>query len=273
MTAETSLGRVLGGAQRCVFLSPHLDDVAFSCGALLRAVAAGAGRGGGNSTPLVATVFTAALAERMTLAARRSLRAEGREDVLELYEERRAEDVAVLRPTGAEVLHLGFVDAPFRRRPGRLAQRLGRLLPELGACYPTFRFDIARGRVSGADRPLALELAARLTDLLRERGATHVVAPLGVGRHVDHLLVREAARRAATRTGAQLVLYADYPYCLHHPVPETPGWGGPWRPQVWEHDLAAKAPLIAGYRTQTGLFSHREAPIVAERYLVPAQVV
>ena len=50
---------------------------------------------------------------------------------------------------GATAVHLGRRDALFRTRCAPAA--LGRVLPELVHCYPTFRFDIARGRVAGAE--------------------------------------------------------------------------------------------------------------------------
>ena len=87
------------------------------------------------------------------------------------------------------------------------------------------------------------------------QGATVLAAPIGVGGHVDHRLVRNAVARAA---GPRLCLwYEDLPYALEVP----PGWepdlvspltGGPLAAWLFAHDdhLAAKRRGLAHYRSQ-----------------------
>ena len=135
------------------------------------------------------------------------------------------------------------------------------MLPELDHRYPTFRFDIALGRVSRGDRELRETITAQVADLAR--GAV-VFAPLGVGRHVDHLL----ARAVGEHLGA--VLYADFPYTARDPAAEAQAAGGR-RPWAWADDLDAKRPVIAGYRTQVdALFPDGEIPLRPETYYAPA---
>jgi LmbE family N-acetylglucosaminyl deacetylase len=181
------VARVLHDGAPALFVSPHLDDAVLSCAALMRAMVA-------HAPVTVVTLFSAAAPGPHTRAARTFLRqcARGLGGATEwstLFRERCREDIAVLDGLGAHWVHLGHPDALFRRRrdPSGLLGRAGKLLPELDHRYPTFRFDIALGRVSRGDRELRETVTAEVADLAR---GSVVFAPLGVGRHVDHLLAR-----------------------------------------------------------------------------------
>jgi LmbE family N-acetylglucosaminyl deacetylase len=246
------VARVLHDGRPALFVSPHLDDAVLSCAALMRAIA-------GRSAVTVVTLFSDAAPPPHTRAARTFLRQCGASDADGLFIERRKEDVQVLDGLGVRHVHLGHPDALFRRRrdPWGVLRRAGRMLPELDHRYPTFRFDIALGRVSRGDGELLATVTDEVADL---RDGAVVFAPLGVGRHVDHLL----ARRLGERLGA--VLYADFPYTARDPAAEAVAAAGqtPW---AWTDDLAAKQPVIAGYRTQVdALFPDGEIPLRPETY-------
>jgi LmbE family N-acetylglucosaminyl deacetylase len=246
------IARVLHDGAPAVFVSPHLDDAVLSCAALMRAMA--------EVAPVtVVTLFSAAGEPPHTRAARTFLRQCGASDAAVLFAERRAEDVAVLDGLGVRHVHLGHPDALFRRRSDRsgLLRRAGRVLPELDHRYPTFRFDIDLGRVSRGDEQLRVEMTGQVAALAR--GAV-VFAPLGVGRHVDHLLARSVGEHL------RATLYADFPYTARDPDAEAVAAGelSGW---AWTADLAAKVPVIAGYRTQVdALFPGGEIPLRPETY-------
>ncbi|MDT7580378.1 MAG: hypothetical protein QOK35_1642 [Pseudonocardiales bacterium] len=250
------VARVLHDGAPALFVSPHLDDAVLSCAALMRAMA--------DRAPVtVVTLFSAAAPPPHTRAARTFLRQCGAAGSSTLFRERCREDIAVLDGLGVGWAHLGHADALFRRRHGSgLLHRAGRMLPELDHRYPTFRFDIALGRVSRGDDELLETITAQVADLAR--GAV-VFAPLGVGRHVDHLL----ARAVGEYLGA--VLYADFPYTARDPGAEVAAAAGR-RPWAWAEDLDAKRPAIAGYRTQVdALFPDGEIPLRPETYYAPAR--
>ncbi len=238
-----------GTAAAVLVLSPHLDDAVLSCGALLARLA-------GQQPITVATVFTAAAPPPWSLPARRHLRALGVPDADDCFAQRRAEDRDVLAGIGAVPVHLGFRDALFRR--GRV-----------GPAYPTFRFDAARGRVASCDAELAARVSARIAELARARAAGVVLAPLGVGRHVDHLITRRAARELAG--GVPVVYYSDFPYS-ETAAPE-PAFVRQARllPHPWLSGRAENASRIAGYRTQfAGLFPDGTVPTRPETYWIAA---
>jgi hypothetical protein len=92
-----------------------------------------------------------------------------------------------------------------------------------------------------------------------------VLAPLGVGRHVDHLLTRMLGERHPDRA----VYYSDFPYDRRCP---------PDRTFIADHGLlpvvvapaADKPALIRGYRTQAdALFPGGEIPVAPETYYLP----
>jgi hypothetical protein len=223
-------------------LSPHLDDAVLSCGALLAHLAP-------RLRITVVSVFTSAAPPPWSLPARRALRALGTSDAEELFRRRRAEDLEVLDELGAAAVHLGFADALFRRS--------GRGRP----AYRTFRFDAARGRVAGCDAGLAAAVGARFGGLARGLGAGLVLAPLGIGRHVDHLI----GRRAVAGCGLPCVYYSDFPYS-RTAWPEASFVRG-LVPYPWLHGRAENARRIAGYRTQfAGLFPGGRVPTWPEYY-------
>lgn len=108
------------------------------------------------------------------------------------YAGRRAEDARALALLGVEPIHLGLRDAPFR--------------------HPHFSSFTALLLERRAD-PEALEQAKRaIAELLARLQPERVYAPLGVGGHVDHRLVHDAARAVVPRE--QLTFYEDRPYAL-----------------------------------------------------------
>jgi len=104
---------------------------------------------------------------------------------------RRAEDSRALALLGAEAVHLGLLDAPERR---------GIPLDLKALCDDAV--------VDDAD---VAAVVSALTPVLWSLQPTRVLAPLGVGRHIDHRTVFEAARIAAPR---ELAFYEDRPYAF-----------------------------------------------------------
>lgn len=174
-----------------LLLSPHFDDVAFSCaGSLCQHIAAG-------QRALVVTVFAGPPASDLPLRPiHRSILPQ--DDVSgsglhALWQQRRVEDDAAMDVLGCGRLHWEFPDAIFRPGIDRWAQIWGR--------------EEADG--SG----LLLQLAERLLALWQRCGQPVLFAPLGVGSHIDHLLCFAAAKQVAA-AGAETWYYEELPYSL-----------------------------------------------------------
>ncbi|WP_426403055.1 PIG-L deacetylase family protein [Streptomyces sp. R-07] len=252
---------VLGSDVPILVLSPHLDDAVLSCGALL-------GWAGRRAPVTVATLFTEAAPPPYTRSARQYLKRTRAGDAEELFADRREEDRRVLELLGVDWRHVGLVDGLFRRlprvRPG--TERLARLLPELAHVYPTYRLHLARGRVAAHDAETLRDAGETIDALLPARSGGLVLAPLGVGGHADHVLVRTAAERS----GRRVVYYSDFPY--DQTAAADTEFTGRHRlvARAWERDLDRKAELIRGYRTQAeALFPGGRIPRAPEVYLLP----
>ncbi|GLY18691.1 PIG-L family deacetylase [Kineosporia rhizophila] len=241
-----------------IVLSPHLDDAALSCGSLIARAAI--------SQPVtVMTLFTSSTAGRVSLSARAFLRQCNARSASLLFEQRRAEDRVALRSIGVTGVHLGLADALFRQREkSRLLRIASRLVPELSCVYPTFRRHIDAGRVSPHDRPLLDALEKRI--LLASGKGDLVLAPLGLGGHVDHVFTHELGARLSRHRS--IGWYADQPYVLRAGAPGE----APTNTErvVHEVDRGVKTELISWYGTQvTALFGTETVPHLEEYVYLP----
>jgi len=218
-----------------VVLSPHLDDAALSCADHLMQW-----RRAGERI-VVVTVFSSFRSERPSPHLSTVLSALGLGSVDEYERLRNTEDAEAMTLLGVDRRLLGFVDAGCR------AQRGEPLYPEIA--------DLLSGRPSESDTGLDRKLRASIADLTRR---ARVIAPLGVGNHVDHVLVRDAAR--ATVAPERLRYYVDFPYA-RNPL----RWSrmtlrmALHGPRSFKAISRHKRKVIATYATQTG-FLFRSCP-------------
>ena len=218
-----------------IFLSPHLDDAALSCGGGITRLA----RAGVRVT--VVTVFTTDQPPDAPLStlARRSHASWGVGD--RPFEVRRAEDEAALQLLGAESQRLGMLDAVYRRSPSGDALYANPLAPP-----------------SPDDTEQLLpRLVAALNDSAAATPQARVFCPAGTGGHVDHVLARRAIEQVADSEA--IVYYDEYPYTARPGVLASGADG----PDAWpSHDLRLTAEeletriaAIACYASQLrGLF-------------------
>jgi LmbE family N-acetylglucosaminyl deacetylase len=250
--------RSLSTSETWLFLSPHLDDAVLSCGALIESEA-------NRRNIAVLTLFSECSPAPHTRAAKSFLRQCAAPDAGTLFEARQKEDAAVLAELGVQYQHLGATDALFRRRhqPLIVHSFLGKALPELVHRYPTYRFDIALGRLSRGDSKLIKELKDRVRQLIREFAAGLVFCPVGVGNHVDHLITRMVGEASA----GQRVFYSDFPYNqFQHPDPaflrsrNLNEW-------YWWEGIESKHERVRQYTTQAeALFPDGHIPALPEIY-------
>lgn len=169
-----------------VFLAPHYDDVALSCGGAVAALA------DAGQYPLVVTVFGGepggadltdfarwqhdrwGTGERNTLATRR------------------AEDQAAAAILGCTTRWLPYLDAIYR-----------------GARY--LSDEALFGPLASDEAPLVDQIASDLLTLCADAPAATLYVPLAAGNHVDHQLVYSVGQRLAG-PGRRVLAYADYPY-------------------------------------------------------------
>jgi LmbE family N-acetylglucosaminyl deacetylase len=219
-----------------IYLAPHLDDAALSCGAAIHRHATS-----GRSVRVL-TLFAQGSGDG-PLSPFARLQHEYWGNPLYPMLLRRAEDTAALASLGAAAQHLEYPDAVYRTSPdGQLLYTSEESIWE----EPHAQDALARGSAKG----LAEQLAA-----LVPRQDTVVHAPLGAGGHVDHRIAHMAAWRLLDM-GYRLAFYEEFPYA------ETPGvteraiatagigaWGMELVP-LTPADMVAKVAAMGYYRTQ-----------------------
>lgn len=220
-----------------LYLSPHFDDVALSCGGqIFRRTAIG-------DSVLVVTLTGAEppggpLSDTVESLHRRWADSLGQTPAA-MVARRRAEDEEACDILRADVLHLSFLDCIYRAGPD------GRpLYPG-----PTDMFGTIHPEDAGTIDELLVALAALPP-------ADQVCLPLGVGGHVDHVLTR----RAGERIFDDVAYYEDYPYTMTPGALDAvlpPAGRGEWQAEtMWltETALAAKIESVAAYRSQLSSF-------------------
>jgi LmbE family N-acetylglucosaminyl deacetylase len=213
-----------------IYLSPHIDDAALSCGgAIARHVAAG-------QRVLVVTVCAgepsagAALSDYASWLHGRW--GGGDADAMAL---RQREDVAAMEALGADYLWLPLLDAVYRM-PERYGSR-----------------DAIFGPLDPAD-PLPAALAQALASIVAQVPQAMLYAPLGVGNHVDHQAAFSAASELAAG-GTSVAFYEEFPYAARHPsavIDRLAALGGPFTPSTIDIDatIARKISALDAYASQ-----------------------
>jgi len=217
-----------------IYLSPHLDDAALSCGG---AIARWAQMG---ARPLVVTLCSGLPGDLTEPPGGWPVGLEPAG-----MSARRAEDVAAMERLGTDWLWLDAWDAIYRHPA--LARDMDALFskpPSPDSILETLRTALAR-------------VASRAPE-----ATLH--APLGVGGHVDHRACCDAA--LAADGFAAVHFYEDLPYAERAPVVERlRSLGGSWAPVLTEITpfAVAKAGAIACYQSQIPMLFGGLKPMVA----------
>lgn len=224
---------------RRVYLSPHLDDVVYSCGGQVWQQARA------RDPVLVVTFFAASPSDAAINPYTLELR-ERWGNALDPVAARRTEDARALKILAAQALHLPFLDCVYRQDP-----QTGQVY------YPTV--ETIFGEVHASERMWHEELARALLSPVGDLGSATVYAPLTVGHHVDHILVQRVAFELL-RLGHEVRYYEDFPYsgdahAVARVLRDRPGecWSSEMVPLA-EEALRAKVAAVACYASQTSTF-------------------
>jgi len=216
-----------------VFLSPHFDDIALSCGGLVWELAQA------GETPAIWTICAADPPPGPLSAFAQSLHDRWGTPP-DAVQQRREEDLASCRALEAISRHFSVPDCIYR--PGGAA----------GTHYYASEEAIF-GPLDPREAALIAHLAVEMAHSLPENA--QVVCPLTLGNHVDHQLTRAAVEKL----GRALWYYADYPYVVESTA------GGPfeytreagWESQVFPISAAglrAWQASVAAHQSQISTF-------------------
>jgi LmbE family N-acetylglucosaminyl deacetylase len=226
-----------------LFLSPHLDDAALSCGATIHQLA----RRGETVTILTVTAGD---------PTESTVDTEKIQDLHERWQAgenptavRRREDIEAAGVLGAEFIHLPIGDCIYRT-----AHKWG----ETTALYSTE--ESLFGEVHPDDDALRRLLATPIPQ------ANVLYVPLGVGHHVDHQITRDWGLYLAKQNPAlALKLYEEYPYVNNQvAIQRALDFYAPRKLEVEarradEADVMEKVRAILCYRSQISTFWKSDA--------------
>lgn len=219
-----------------LFVSPHLDDVVFSCGGTLASLA----DRGWRTVMLTAFTATVLPATGFALACQLDKGLAPEVDYMALRRDEDRDAAAILGVSDLrwldlpEAPHRGYGSAP--------------------ALFAAVRDDDAIWR----------DVAARLGEAIREFAPQQLFAPQGLGGHVDHRQVIRAVQEVAGPV--PVAWYRDTPYAIRNPAaaalvdaPELGAW-------TIEATLERKVRAACAYRSQVGFqFGGAEATGTALR--------
>jgi LmbE family N-acetylglucosaminyl deacetylase len=155
-----------------IFLSPHFDDVAFSCGGLIRKIKNICNR------IIIVNVFTKSIWAPYMEITQKS------EDLVSKI--RYNEDLSYCNSLNIENIRLGFIDSSLRGYDD-----VTELLAEVNNDYIYFSVKYA------------------ILDILKSLCVHYVFCPSGIGNHIDHVIVFEAIKEFEN---IEKIFYEDMPY-------------------------------------------------------------
>jgi LmbE family N-acetylglucosaminyl deacetylase len=177
-------------ANRCVILSPHLDDAILSCGGLAAEVA-------DTVNVEIWTFFSAApFIGPYSSLARWFHDISGGYSSARLAWLRRREDRRACRVVGARPNHFHWHDAVYRKTKNGE--------PMYGG--------LRQSHWHAHDDRMVREISALMES--RVSRSDVLLTPLGVGKHVDHLILRAAVERLGHNN---VLYYVDLPYMATYP--------------------------------------------------------
>jgi LmbE family N-acetylglucosaminyl deacetylase len=217
-----------------LFVSPHLDDIALSCGGYAHRLAHS------GEQVLIATLCTADAPAGQPLSPAAQHEHWQWQLGEQPYQFRRQEDARMVAVLGAQPVHLGLLDAIYRHDDNGVPLYEGKQFMG-GQVHP---WDLAH------QLPAVLKA---LQGVLDDYHPQRVFCPLTAGGHVDHIIARQAVEQLCdVRT---LAYYEDYPYAQK----DTTALAGllrhdqNWRPmliQLSEEEIETRIAAIHCYQSQ-----------------------
>jgi LmbE family N-acetylglucosaminyl deacetylase len=227
-----------------IYLSPHLDDAALSCGGMIWTDTAVHQSSlvvtvmAGDPPPAAPSGYVQSLHQRWNLAS-------------DAVAARRQEDVNACRILGADYWHWDVPDCIYRYHPV--------------TGEPFYGSD---DDIFGEIHPQEMGLIEQLARLIAALPAyDRLVVPLTAGHHVDHQLVRLATERNGRSN--HLIYYEDYPYVRDEAAladvvsPEDSRWQVQVVP-LTATAVSAKIEAVAAYESQMSTFFNGRADLATQ---------
>lgn len=238
------------------FISPHLDDAILSCGQLISHLCK-------LSKITIITVFTNIHFDKPTLSARQFIKQCGYDSPKKLQNDRTYEDKKTLSSIGCQIIHLGYNDALWRKKPtSKLLDAIGRVIPEVLHIYPTYRWHLRKGKISDYDQSLINDLSNQLKVIIPNNSL--IFCPIAIGNHIDHKITKIACQKMFN----QIIFWTDFPYNRKNQVTKISLKQNHIKEEfMFSKNITEKIKLINGYKSQIKLlFPNGEIDLLPEKY-------
>ncbi|CAQ82455.1 MULTISPECIES: PIG-L family deacetylase [Photorhabdus] len=176
-----------------LFLSPHLDDVALSAGGLIHKLVSE------NQKVVVLTFFTE-YDENLISHYLHSEHNDNMNSFIKFYSKRANEDIAFCNKLSAIPIHGKILDCIYRTDQ---------------YSEPMYKNSVMiySGQIHKSDN--ASDMAEDLINkTLLNYQPDYIYAPLGIGRHVDHIIINNLVYNIKGPRKFKILLYEDFPYVL-----------------------------------------------------------
>src|SRR3989344_4554149 len=176
--------------KKILILSPHLDDAVLDCCDHILSW-----KKAGHSISIV-TVFTKFTNRYISQTARKYMQRSGFNNTKDFEAARKVEDVRAMKLLDVEWKHLNYVDGWYR----------------IFKNAPIYNGEeLFTGKISEVEFDLLEEIR---NSLRVYHEYDHVCIPLGIGRHTDHVIVRNVAESMFNHR--KIDFYADFPYAYQY---------------------------------------------------------
>lgn len=184
--------------KKYLFLSPHLDDAILSCGAYIYKLIQN------NSKVIIATVFSGSIESHHLSPLARSFHSNCKLGDDAMYV-RRLEDKNASKFIKADSMYLNLHECLYRRNKDGQHRYLK-------------RSDIFNANIN-MEKDTIDKVILVLSDKLRLNSFEEIYIPIGIGRHIDHLILREAIETLYAqiyRNMEKINYYEDIPYVCNN---------------------------------------------------------
>lgn len=236
--------------KRHIFISPHLDDAVLSAGNLLIKLCSK------DQSVVVITAFTTFGAYPPNDSANAYIRSCGYSTSEGLQKQRHKEEHAAMKLLHAKPIFLNLTDGLFRIVNSSISHSIRSLLHRNQSLYPSFQ-ALMSGQVSAHDTPLIKSLEHKLRLLIQDDDA--IYAPLGIGNHVDHIIVHKVVRKVF---GHRAYFWLDQPYALTHRATTLKDF----RLRMTLPSTPEKTKILRSYSSQIPFLFPKGIYLISERF-------
>ncbi len=218
-----------------IYLSPHLDDAVYSCGSLIHQQS----RSGHQVE--IWTIFSGYPSSADFSPFAQAIHDRWGTGELSTSA-RRAEDQAACAKLGAVPVYFDYLDVIYRTNPFT------------GQAEIQENDDLFR-KFQDSDFLLQQDISRSLVEAIADQPSLQICVPQGLGNHIDHTLVRQAAE--ALTLSVPLAHYADFPYAIK--AEQVVNYPNQQVYPILEQDIVAWGDAIALYPSQMSTFWQNEA--------------